>query len=966
VLAVAVTAAVAVVAVRHGAAADAAAPHPTVPSTTLPSTAAASAQRAEAPRATRQLAAATAGPADVPAADWLGFGRTPDQNRHTPLTSITPANVSQLQRVYTVDFRAIDSTIKNGEQSYPLEVNGVLYLTTNDGNVWAVQATTGKVLWRFQPANVALFKNFGIVANRGVAYCDGKLFLTTLDMHIDAISPRNGHLIKRVAISAAVPGAASNLGYSETSAPMCANHVLVVGAAGSEYGVRGFVMGYHTDLTPAWANPYWTIPPEQTEWRKKSRLAGGGVNWTPQTIDTSTNTLYFGTGSATPLYYPTLRPGLNPRTDSLIALDLQTGQQKWWQQQMAFNEWSYDTAQPPMVYDAKIGGKVRRIVSVATMEGVWFAYDAATGTPIYQRVKVIDRTEHPALRPGQPVVVYPSSLGGVNYSPASYDPDTGYVINAAAETAAVEEQATLTPTQLAQKLIGDVFLGLANGNFGTLLPGWHDHGSISAIDVATGRRVWKFTTPEPERGGVTTTASGLGFAGGGDGVIRAFATKTGKVLWTFKAGNPIASGPTIFAEGGKEYVAITVGGTPTSSNGGTAAQLMVFSLGGTAQHDRRIVARAPAATASGGAPLAAGSEGGAARSTLGARAADASLAAARIVLDANQITVRGWTPSSNDTVAVHGRLTLNGRPVTGARIRVDSYVLPGTTDANGGFQYPADYTLARRHLVAVVGARSARVGGTALTASQQRAVLRAGSAFSVAYKVSGLRARIGKGGNVILTGHLANTTGIAPPTVVLYTYQLTGRITDAGGKPVAGAFVVTRTQDRNFWTFSQPSNADGQFRSYYTASDQAGKDPVPLSMQVTLGKVAYGLPVGITVSFKALQSANVNLQLPASPGNPVASPPTVTRGAIYQGLLVGVQGPKGTIVPVGGNWPDRNGNFRLVLPPSARGTTVSVFQDARQFFATTASPGGPVVASAWPHGLAQTVPQRLAAITLPR
>ena len=346
---------------------------------------------------TRQLAAATAAPAPVPAADWLGFGRTPDQNRHTPLTSITPANVAQLQRVYTVDFRAIDSTIKNGEQSYPLEVNGVLYLTTNDGDVWAVQATTGKVLWRFQPPNVALFKNFGIVANRGVAYCDGKLFLTTLDMHISAISPRNGHLIKRIAIAAAVPGAASNLGYSETSAPMCANHVLVVGAAGSEYGVRGFVMGYHTDLTPAWANPYWTIPPEQTEWRKKSRLAGGGVNWTPQTIDTSTNTLYFGTGSATPLYYPSLRPGLNPRTDSVIALDLQTGQQKWWQQQMAFNEWSYDTAQPPMVYDAKIGGKVRRIVSVATMEGVWFAYDAATGAPIYQRVKVIDRTDRKSV-----------------------------------------------------------------------------------------------------------------------------------------------------------------------------------------------------------------------------------------------------------------------------------------------------------------------------------------------------------------------------------------------------------------------------------------------------------------------------------------------------------------------------------------------------------------------------------------
>jgi hypothetical protein len=201
---------------------------------------------------------------------------------------------------------------------------------------------------------------------------------------------------------------------------------------------------------------------------------------------------------------------------------------------------------------------------------------------------------------------------------------------------------------------------------------------------------------------------------------------------------------------------------------------------------------------------------------------------------------------------------------------------------------------------------------------------------------------------------------------VLYTYLLQGRITDAAGKPVAGAYVVTRTQDRNFWTFSQPSNADGHFRSFYTASDQAGKDPVPLSIQVTLGKVAYGLPTGINVSFKALQSANVDLKLPSAPGNPVASAPTVTRGAVYQGMLVGVQGPRGTIVPVGGNWPDRSGNFRLVLPPSTRGKTVSVYEDARQFFSPTpAVPGGPVTHGAWPDGLGSDVPQRLAAIRVP-
>ncbi len=327
------------------------------------------------------------------------------------------------------------------------------------------------MIWRWKPDNVAIFRNFGIAANRGVAYCEGKLFITTLDMFIVSIDAKTGRQLKRVPISAAVPRATPDYGYSETSAPICADHRLVLGAAGSEYGVRGFVMAYKTDLTPAWPDPFWTIPPEGTSWRRLSRIVGGGVVWTPQTIDTTTHTLYFGTGSATPLYFPQFRPGQNPRTDSLIAVDLRTGQMKWWQQQMAFNEWSYDTAQPPLVYTGKVGGKKRRVVSVATMEGVWFAYDAATGAPIYQRIKVIDRTEHPRLVPGKPVAVYPGSLGGLNFSPASYDPKTNYIFNAAAETASLLTQAKLTPTQKKRKLtLGDVFLGLENGNFGQSCP----------------------------------------------------------------------------------------------------------------------------------------------------------------------------------------------------------------------------------------------------------------------------------------------------------------------------------------------------------------------------------------------------------------------------------------------------------------------------------------------------------------
>jgi hypothetical protein len=229
------------------------------------------------------LTSASARPSAGANVGWLGFGNTPDEVRHSPLTEITKGNVSKLGRLFTVDFHAIDASIRRGEQSYPVESNGTLYVTTNDDSVFALNATTGAVKWRWTPDNVAVFRNFGIVANRGVALCDGHVFILTLDMTIASLDAATGKLERRVPIAEAVPGASSSYGYSETSAPICANHRLVIGAAGSEYGVRGFVMAYHTDLTPAWPNPFWTIPPAGTQWRRYGTLVGGGVVWTPTT-----------------------------------------------------------------------------------------------------------------------------------------------------------------------------------------------------------------------------------------------------------------------------------------------------------------------------------------------------------------------------------------------------------------------------------------------------------------------------------------------------------------------------------------------------------------------------------------------------------------------------------------------------------------------------------------------------------
>ena len=289
--------------------------------------------------------------------------------------------------------------------------------------------------------------------------------------------------------------------------------------------------------------------------------------------------------------------------------------------------------------------------------------------------------------------------------------------NGAAETASVMAQVKLSPTQKRRKrLLGDVFLGLENGNFGSLLPGWHDHGSIGAIDVNTGRQVWKFRTPEPERGGISTTDSGLGFAGGGDGVLRAFDLESGKVLWTFQTGHQIAAGPAIYSVGGKQYIAITSGGTPTSSNGGIASELQIFALGGSRNESKpppdlppvaRTLQAVVSQVTSAGRP---------------ARARRTSARGSGRLTTQSGLVVRQWNANSNNTRNAIGHLRLGSRPVAGARLSVDGYLLPQPTAKDGSFHYPADITAARRHVVTVTAAARATAAGRRLSASQQSAL----------------------------------------------------------------------------------------------------------------------------------------------------------------------------------------------------------------------------------------------------
>jgi hypothetical protein len=207
--------------------------------------------------------------------------------------------------------------------------------------------------------------------------------------------------------------------------------------------------------------------------------------------------------------------------------------------------------------------------------------------------------------------------------------------------------------------------------------------------------------------------------------------------------------------------------------------------------------------------------------------------------------------------------------------------------------------------------------------------------------------------------------GVPVPPVVLLSYRLSGTITDSSGKPVQGAYVVSRTNDRDYWTFSEPTNAAGRYVSFFPASDLTEADPVEFSIQVAIGRASYTTGLR-NPTFKRRSSADMDLKLPAS-GTTMAVPTTTSHaGAIYRGTLIGVSAGKGVVHPVSATWPDEKGRFQLVLPASVGGKILRFWQsDYQAYQSTLAIPGGQVDLAAWPTALSPRVPRDTAFLRAP-
>lgn len=325
--------------------------------------------------------------------------------------------------------------------------------------------------------------------------------------------------------------------------------------------------------------------------------------------------------------------------------------------------------------------------------------------------------------------------------------------------------------------------------------------------------------------------------------------------------------------------------------------------------------------------------------------------------------VREWKLDNSNLFPALGCLVTDGKPVEGARIRVNNYLVPQATDQNGGFYFPLDITRPQRAIVRVADASRAQIEGAAVSEGERRELEGATGSLAVRFKLSELEAEpVAEG--IRVTGRASYDDGSPPAPVVLYAYQLTGNVVDENGDPLEGAIVSTRSLDLELWSFSSPSAADGTYRSFFLPSGEV--DKVGFTMRVAVGNDTWEVAPDQVVFFDKLKSATLDLQIPPAGFPLVPDTPRAVRGAVFEGLLVGVTVDGDPVTPLSARWGDAEGRFEIVLPATVAGKTVRFWQSRlRAFSRTEASPGGEVDVDYWPETVPENAPRELDELELP-
>jgi alcohol dehydrogenase (cytochrome c) len=516
--------------------------------------------------------------------NWLTYYGAYDGQRYSPLDQIDTENVQRLKLAWVFSFAP--QGLHAGQSTYafenaPIIVDGVMYTSGWDGWVWALDAKTGQLLWQYKhaiPFDTSLC--CGNV-NRGVAVGNGKVFVCTLNAHVLALDATTGALLWDVTSGDV------RAGESLTIAPLLVKDRVVVGSSGGEFGVRGHLDAYDMETGERVWRCY-TVPkpgePGSETWPAESEAwaRGGGNCWITGTFDPDTNLLYWGTGNPAPDFDGEVRPGDNLHTDSVIAVDADTGEIRWHYQCTPHDLWDYDSNMECILFEQD----GRKLLAHFDKNGYCFVLDRTNG----ERVRIfpfVDRITWGEITPdgqvtpriypdkeGEEVHFYPGPAGAKEWTHAAYSQKTGLLYVPVQDTGAT--------------------VARRRREFKESIPYWGAAvvvdaedmaGSVSAFDPSTGQEVWRWRNDLPMCASVLATGGDLVFAGTPAGQFVALDARSGDLLWQFNCGSGHHSSPSTYSVDGKQYLAVPVGwgawveGFLPGMMGGPHGQAMfVFSL----------------------------------------------------------------------------------------------------------------------------------------------------------------------------------------------------------------------------------------------------------------------------------------------------------------------------------------------------------------------------------------------------
>jgi len=538
------------------------------------------------------------------------YGGSSDDHRFSSLTQLNEQDVGKLGLVWSHELGTT-----RGLEATPIVEDGVIYTTGSWSVVFALDAKTGQERWKYDP-KVPRDRAYFIccdVVNRGVALYNDKVYAGTLDGRLIALDKQTGNPVWTAMTTEA------DKPYSITGYPRIAKNLVVIGNAGAEFGVRGYVSAYDADSGKQVWRTY-TVPGDPAKGFESKAMAeaaktwsgewwkvgAGGTVWEGIVYDPALDLLYFGTGNAT-AWYRALR-GTGQRdslyTASIMAVHAANGELAWYFQTTPGDNWDFDATQPLMQADLMIGGRQRKVIMQANKNGFFYVLDRETGEFISGSAFVsgvnwasgLDpKTGRPIELPtgyagAKPVIVSPSPDGAHNWNPMAFHPSTGLVYLAAKEgTFFLHAPDTKWKYDADRANLGlELYDGPLNAKLASMPA---PTGELLAWDPVAQRAAWKATYPVAEGGGVLATAGNLVFQGRADGILAAYRATDGKQLWQFDAGTGIMAPPVTYTLAGVQYLSVMAGwgggaGLFNAPGAGKVkpgyGRILTFALNGTA------------------------------------------------------------------------------------------------------------------------------------------------------------------------------------------------------------------------------------------------------------------------------------------------------------------------------------------------------------------------------------------------